>query len=101
MLSRRLMWEPTPPESVQQCEQVLPRPQLYNEHSHQHCLTSAPWHALTADVEKRFWRMIISSPVSFLNGEAACCALGGGCVWRIDREVQHAYFIINCLWTGI
>jgi hypothetical protein len=34
MLSRHIFGEPTPPGGVRPGEQVLPRPQLYNEHSH-------------------------------------------------------------------
>jgi hypothetical protein len=36
MLSWHLFGEPTPPGGVRPGEQVLPGPQLYNEHSHLH-----------------------------------------------------------------
>jgi hypothetical protein len=40
------------------------------------------------------WLFPIQSPFSTAGLPAA---LGGGCVWRIDRGVQYAYIIINSL----
>jgi hypothetical protein len=47
-------------------------------------------------VETRFRRMVISSPVSFLNSGTSRSTQGGH-NWRIDRGVQLAYIIINSL----
>jgi hypothetical protein len=47
-------------------------------------------------VETRFRRMVISSPVSFLNSGTSRSTQAGR-DWRINREVQHAYIIINSL----
>jgi hypothetical protein len=53
-------------------------------------------YAALALVETRLWRMVISSPVSFLCSGTSRSTLGGR-DWRIDRGVQNAYIIINSL----
>jgi hypothetical protein len=52
------------------------------------------WVSRFGVVETRFRRMVISSPISFLNSGTSRSTRGGS-DWRIERGVQRAYFIIN------